>query len=116
MGIHTPHAVIINSTMLKNVPERYMLTMLAAKRAHAIERGSVPLISSEECGTHKPTVIALLEIEAGLITEDYLHNQEKIERSWKAEKEKMEGERVEKESILYPRSSSTIVPDLEMKV
>jgi len=106
MSESTPDSIIINDTMLKTVPGRYDLTLLAAARAHAIERGSTPRISEEAAGKHKPTVIALLEIEAGVIDMDYYFNQKTIEQRWKAEREQMEGEEVEKEDTnFFPRSS-----------
>jgi len=97
--------------ILDQVPNRHQLNILAARRAHAIERGSTPRISEEECADHKPTVIALKEIEAGLITVDYLYNQKDIEQRWKAEREQAgEKEGVEQEDdSFFPRSSNEVI-------
>lgn len=110
MSESTPDSIIINSQMLKTVPGRYDLTLLAAARAHAIERGSPPRISEEAAGKHKPTVIALLEIEAGLIGMDYYNDQKATEQRWKAEREQMDGAEVEQEdSNFFPRSSKDTI-------
>jgi DNA-directed RNA polymerase subunit omega len=50
---------------LNHVPNRYDLVLLASKRARQLSMGADPLV--EEQGD-KPTVIALREIEAGLVT------------------------------------------------
>ena len=78
---------IIGDAIRNRVPNVYQLNLLAARRAHAIERGSDPRLSADLVKDHKPTVIALMEIEAGLIGLDYMHNQKDIEQHWKAEKE-----------------------------
>ena len=50
---------------LDHIPNRYDLVLLAAKRARQLGLGADPLV--EEQGD-KHTVIALREIEAGLVT------------------------------------------------
>lgn len=102
---------IVGEKLTKMMPNRYELNILAAARAHAIERGSEPRISQEECADHKPTVIALKEIEAGYITMDYYYNQKTIEQRWKAEREQQgEKEGVEKEDdSFFPRSSNEVI-------
>jgi len=52
---------------LQRLDNRYDLVMLASKRARQLTMGSDPLV---EHGNDKPTVIALREIAAGLITTD----------------------------------------------
>ena len=99
---------IVGEKLKKIIPNIYNLNLLAAARAHAIERGSEPRISKEECGEHKPTVIALMEIEAGLIDMDYYYNQKTIEQRWKAEREQKEGVEKEDDSF-FPRSSNEVI-------
>ena len=52
---------------LENVDSRYDLVLLASKRARQIAMGMEPLLPEEN---DKPTVIALREVAAGLITEE----------------------------------------------
>jgi DNA-directed RNA polymerase subunit omega len=47
---------------LENVPNRYVLVLLAAKRAKQLFKGSKPLIDPRG---NKPVVVALREIAAG---------------------------------------------------
>jgi len=50
--------------------DRIKLIRVAAHRAHRLQQGATPLIDNK--ANHKPTVLALLEIEAGAYTlEDY---------------------------------------------
>jgi DNA-directed RNA polymerase omega subunit len=48
---------------------KYAMVITAGKRAHDLQKGATPLIPGLE--SHKPTVVALMEIDAGLITSDY---------------------------------------------
>jgi len=50
---------------LAHIPNRYDLVLLAAKRARQLGLGADPLVPEEG---DKPTVIALREIEAGVVT------------------------------------------------
>jgi len=50
---------------LKNVPNRYILALLAAKRAKQLFKGSKPLINPRG---NKEVVIALREIAAGKVS------------------------------------------------
>jgi DNA-directed RNA polymerase subunit omega len=104
-------AYIVTEKLRERFTNIYQLNIVAAARAHAIERGSTPRISKEECGEHKPTVIALKEMEAGLIDLDYYYNQKAIEQRWKAEREQAgEKEGVEKEDdSFFPRSSNEVI-------
>ncbi len=58
------------------VGNRFDLVLLAARRARQISSGSNPLVEEEK---DKPTVIALREIEEGLITKDFLDKQDRKE-------------------------------------
>ena len=60
---------------LENLDSRYDLVILATKRARQLALGSDPLVKEDN---DKPTVIALREIAAGLITRD---NIDTIDRS-----------------------------------
>ena len=48
---------------------KYAMVITAGKRAHDLQKGATPLIPGLE--SHKPTVVALMEIDVGLITSDY---------------------------------------------
>jgi len=54
---------------LSNVPNLFELVMVAAKRARRVANGAEPLLDREN---DKPTVVALREIAAGLVTRDML--------------------------------------------
>ncbi len=59
---------------LDNVENRFELVMLATRRARHMRRyGAEPLLPEEN---DKPTVIALREIAAGLISHEMLDEQE----------------------------------------
>jgi len=57
---------------LEHVDNRFNLVLLATKRARQLAGGVEPLIAWEN---DKPTVVALREIAAGLITVDTVDNQ-----------------------------------------
>ncbi|MEA3302758.1 MAG: DNA-directed RNA polymerase subunit omega [Pseudomonadota bacterium] len=57
---------------LDHVDNRFNLVLLATKRARQLANGVEPLIPWEN---DKPTVVALREIAAGLITVDTVDNQ-----------------------------------------
>lgn len=60
------------------IGNRFDLVLIAARRARQISSfGSKPLVEEEN---DKPTVIALREIEEGLITEDFLDKQDRKEQ------------------------------------
>jgi DNA-directed RNA polymerase subunit omega len=54
---------------LQNIPNLFELVMVAAKRARRVANGAEPLLDREN---DKPTVVALREIAAGLVTKDLL--------------------------------------------
>ena len=56
---------------LEKEPNRFNLTLLAAKRARQLEGGKDALIDNT-VRRHKDTVVALLEIAEGLVDEDML--------------------------------------------
>ncbi len=51
---------------------KYAMVITAGLRAHDLQRGAKPLIAGLE--THKPSVVALMEIEQGLISPSYPHD------------------------------------------
>ena len=60
---------------LDKVDNRFDLIMLASKRAHQLATGGkTPLVDPDD---DKPTVIALREIEEGLISHEILAEQER---------------------------------------
>ncbi len=62
---------------LENVDNRFELVMLATKRARQIAvQGAEPLVDIEG---DKPTVIALREIAAGLISNETMRAQEEAD-------------------------------------
>ncbi len=61
---------------VEKVGNRFDLVLLAARRARQISSGSTPLVEEEN---DKSTVIALREIEEGLITKEFLDNQDRQE-------------------------------------
>ena len=64
---------------LENVDNRFELVMLATKRARQIAvQGAEPLVDIEG---DKPTVIALREIAAGLVSNESMRAQEEVEDS-----------------------------------
>ena len=76
---------------LAQIPSRFELTMVAAKRARQLARGSEPHLP---WNNHKSTVLALQEIANGLVTTEVLKEAdlppalpqrpdfEPLDRSW----------------------------------
>ena len=54
---------------LEKIPNQFELVIVAAKRARRVANGAEPLLDREN---DKPTVVALREIAAGLVTRDVL--------------------------------------------
>ena len=73
---------------LEVVDNRFELVMMAAKRARQLANGVDPQIDNSE-SNDKPTVLALREIAAQAIDNDY------IEAVDKSERERKEGEALE---------------------
>lgn len=55
---------------------RYEMIVIAAQRAYDILRGSDPMIDRKK---HQPTVIAMLEVEAGLLDRNYQPKYRKVQ-------------------------------------
>lgn len=61
---------------LKYIPNRFKLTIVASNRARQLATSNAtPLVDPGRDKPDKPTVIALREIAAGKIGEDYLNKQ-----------------------------------------
>jgi DNA-directed RNA polymerase subunit omega len=56
---------------LEQIPNRFQLTLVAAFRSRQLANGAEPLIENNG-SNDKPSVIALREISAGLVSEDIL--------------------------------------------
>ena len=56
---------------LENIDNRYDLVLLASKRTRQLLLGSEPLIEDQ---SNKPTVIALREIAAGVVTSENIES------------------------------------------
>ena len=55
---------------LKQIPNRFELTLAATNRARQISAGSTPMLDADR---DKPTVIALREVAAGKVGIEMLH-------------------------------------------
>ncbi|HVI25593.1 MAG TPA: DNA-directed RNA polymerase subunit omega [Xanthomonadaceae bacterium] len=73
---------------LQVIDNRFELVMMAAKRARQLANGVEPQIDNSE-SNDKPTVLALREIAARRIDNDYVEAVEKAERERK-EREALE--------------------------
>ena len=62
---------------LESVENRFVLVMLASKRARQIAKGGKDPLVQEE--SDKPTVIALREIAEGLVTGDMLAREDELD-------------------------------------
>jgi DNA-directed RNA polymerase omega subunit len=56
---------------------RYNLVLAGARRARELTRGDMPKITLDS--KHGPIVTALLEIEAGKISEDYVYRETQVQ-------------------------------------
>ena len=63
---------------LDSVDNRYDLVLLASQRARQIIMGSEPLVPEDN---DKPTVIALREISAGLVTPENINEIDKFDET-----------------------------------
>ncbi len=70
---------------LEHVENRFELVLVAAKRAHQLSSGGYK--SLLDAGKDKPTVVALREIEAGLIDASILSETYEIEEQLSAQQE-----------------------------
>lgn len=73
---------------LKVVDNRFELVMMAAKRARQLANGVESQLDNNE-SDDKPTVLALREIAARSIDQDYIDTVEKAERE-RRERERLE--------------------------
>jgi DNA-directed RNA polymerase subunit omega len=55
---------------MKNIPNRFQLTLAATYRARQLAQGGTPMV---EANRDKPTVIALREMAAGFYGVEYLN-------------------------------------------
>jgi DNA-directed RNA polymerase subunit omega len=56
-------------TLLERVPNKYLLVMLAAKRARELRAGQLPLVDVD---SQNPVTVALEEIAAGRIKPEFV--------------------------------------------
>jgi DNA-directed RNA polymerase subunit omega len=56
-----------------NIPNKFQLVLVAAKRARQLANGAEPMVAWEN---DKPTVVALREVAEGFITESILEERE----------------------------------------
>jgi DNA-directed RNA polymerase subunit omega len=54
------------------IGNRYDLVLVGARRVRELNNGSMPKVASK----HSPIVTAMLEIEAGKVTRDYLYRSQ----------------------------------------
>ena len=97
---------------LDKVENRFELVLVAAKRAHQLNSGNYR--TTLDTGKDKPTVLALREIEAGLIdasilTEDYAMEEELNAKDKLAEEEKMSEVNEELSEVTLDSKSDDIV-------
>jgi DNA-directed RNA polymerase subunit omega len=91
---------------LENVENLFDLVMVASRRARRLANGAEPLVEWEN---DKPTVVALREIAAGLITREILDNSDHPEEDILSSEE---AERLLGEAPLTPASSGLGDPGL----
>ena len=68
---------------LKYIPNRFDLILVAAKRAHQLSSGGFK--STLDVGKDKPTIVALREIEEGLIDNSILTEEYEMEEELSAQ-------------------------------
>ena len=68
---------------LKYIPNRFDLILVAAKRAHQLSSGGFK--STLDVGKDKPTIVALREIEEGLIDKSILTEEYEMEEELSAQ-------------------------------
>ena len=56
-----------------NIPNKFQLVLVAAKRARQLANGAQPMVEWEN---DKPTVVALREVAEGYVTESILEERE----------------------------------------
>jgi len=103
---------------LDKVENRFELVLVAAKRAHQLNSGGYR--TTLDAGKAKPTVLALREIEAGLIdasilTEEYAMEQELNAQEKLSEEAKMSEVTEELSQVSLDTESDDIVIEEESK-
>ena len=103
---------------LDKVENRFELVLVAAKRAHQLNSGGYR--TTLDAGKDKPTVLALREIEAGLIdasilTEEYAMEQELNAQEKLSEEAKMTEVTEELSEVSLDTESDDIVIEEESK-
>ena len=101
---------------LDKVENRFELVLVAAKRAHQLNSGGYR--TTLDAGKDKPTVLALREIEAGLIdasilTEEYVMEQELKAQDKLSEEIKMSEVTEELSKVALDTESDDIVIEEE---
>lgn len=89
---------------LEHVENRFELVLVAAKRAHQLSSGGYK--SLLDAGKDKPTVVALREIEAGLIDASILSETYEIQAQLSAQQKVADSE---KTSEIEDELSTTVV-------
>jgi DNA-directed RNA polymerase subunit omega len=99
---------------LEHVENRFELVLVAAKRAHQLNSGGYR--STLDSGKDKPTVLALREIEAGLIDASILTEEYAMEEELNAhDKRNAEAKMSEVEEELSVKVLDTESDDLVVK-
>jgi DNA-directed RNA polymerase omega subunit len=70
-------AGLTSEAAVEAIGNRYDLVLVGARRMRELGRGDMPKIASSV--KHNPAVTAMLEIEAGHVTRDYLFKELDIE-------------------------------------
>ena len=100
------------------VSNRFELVLVAAKRAHQLNSGGYR--STLDAGKDKPTVLALREIEAGLVdasilTEEYAMEEELIAHDQLMSAKKMSEVEEELSEVTLDAETDDLVIDKEQK-
>jgi DNA-directed RNA polymerase omega subunit len=70
-------AGLTSEAAVNAIGNRYELVLVGARRMRELGRGDMPKIAMPQ--RHSPAVTALLEIEAGKVTRDYLFKEQEVE-------------------------------------
>jgi DNA-directed RNA polymerase subunit omega len=71
-----PTAGHTSERAVKAIGNRYDLVLVGARRMRELGRGAMPKVEARGHGT---CVTALMEIEAGFVTRDYLYKEQDVE-------------------------------------
>ncbi|QKQ23888.1 DNA-directed RNA polymerase subunit omega [Candidatus Ruthia endofausta] len=96
---------------LEHVENRFELVLVAAKRAHQLSSGGYK--SLLDAGKDKPTVVALREIEAGLIDASILSETYEIEEQLSAQQKVADSAKM---SEIEDELSTTVVDKVADKM